>query len=229
MKNNFQSGQLNSNAGYKYEVDLGSQLGNLQNWKKPSPLIQEILLAENLIPSLITAVSSSTVIKRLSSRGPAKTDLVVTISTQNGNVKKICFSCKQSKAKQVSFHEHSADDFISVLKLNDKTAENLIRQHQKDGNKENIRGRKREYLTEKLSNPIIKKILAEWVILGKHHLGTKQDDQIVDYVICNDRLKTFGQYESKLNKSKAIFGTGFSWTHASGSRGKKIQLKGPVL
>ena len=229
MKNTFESGQLHSNAGYQYEVELKSRLGNLQNWKKPSPLIQDILLAEKLIPSLITAVSSSTEIKRLSSGGPAKTDLAITISTQNGNVKKICFSCKQSKAKQVSFHEHSADDFISVLKLNDETAENLIRQHQKDGNKENVRGRNREYLTEKLSNPVIKKILAEWVILGKHHVGTKQDDQIVDYVICNDRLKTFGQYESKLNKSKAGFGTGFGWTYPSGSRGKKIQLKGPVL
>lgn len=231
MKNNFKSGQFNSNFGHQYELELESKLGKLKNWKKnPSLLVGEILIAESLKPTSITNVYTTTKIKPLSSGGPPKTDLLLTITLQKGIVRKICFSCKRSKAKgrRVTFHEYPATDFISVLKLNDKIA-NLIKRHQKDGNGRNIQGRKREYLINTLSNPVIKKTLAEWVILGKHHVGTKQDDQIVDYVICNERLKTFQQYEIELNKSRAGFGTGFSWTYQSKGKGKTIQLKGPVL
>ncbi len=233
LSNTSRTGQRDARRGKCYETDLGNLFVDIANWTSNiKPIIRELLPfiskpTGTFTSTDIKSVTVNTNIEPLSSGGPPKTDLVLSLHLCKGEVLKYRFSCKQSTKLQVSFHEYPAEDFCCVLSITDPHIRQLIHQHQDDGSAKNFSVDQRRQLNSALADKL--DILAEWVILGKHHLGIAEKDQIVDLVICNDHIRTVDQYKVRLKKSRAGFGTGFNWTRQSRGMGRTIQLKGPVI
>ena len=119
----------------------------------------------------------------------------------------------------------------SVLYLS--LTQNLLKKHETDGSARFFTPQEKQSLTKYFGLGSNRRVLTEWAILGRGHIGQVSQHQIADYVICNDQLRTIDDYINKLNEKlkkrpDTGFGTGFSWTRQSRGTGKTIQLKGPV-
>ena len=233
MRNTSKSGSAASLRGLNYEAELAYLLNNPNNWKSSIPLLDQILTAENIERFQIIKVSATTDITSLKTGGASKTDLVLTLHLKNGRTRNICFSCKRSTKKMVSFHEYPAEAFIAVLQVVDIAIQNLLKKHETDGSARFFTPLEKQSLTKYFGLGLNRRVLTEWAILGRGHIGQVSQHQIADYVICNDQLRTIDDYIKKLNEKlkkrpDTGFGTGFSWTRQSRGTGKTIQLKGPV-
>lgn len=218
---------------------------NLDKWNQKSPnavglsydVFFKILTFFGLTPKTIlriTATSEDKIIGYLPSGGLPKTDVLADIEFTDGTRKTYTISCKRTSGSSVSVHQYKADKFADVLDKKNMKLRELLNTFQINGNLKKFSQENKDALTEEL-NQYTKK-LALWVfggVGGEGDPNTHWAKYLLTYK--NDSgeysIHTIEEYYQILlnNNIKGQFGTVFSWTYASGQKGKSIQLKSKIL
>ena len=185
------------------------------------------------------------------SHGLSKTDVIMNVVFTNGITARFPISCKQSTVPKVAFAEFDVDTICREVGITNDRLRYLMEKHQKDASAINFTSEEKRELAD-LLRPIARNFV-RWVVTGspakepaniciptsiiKFELRKPRDR----YNICVDngdfefksyKVYTIDEYIDTimLNKYGMIkpggFGTGLSWTYATGSKGHKIQFKG---
>jgi hypothetical protein len=189
-------------------------------------------------------------LERTFNGGLAKTDKCVEI---NQNLIKM--SIKQSCASSVSVSEYDVDTMLKGLnKIDDWILRDILQKYQMSGSAKQLSNQEKISLFQKFeeNNGDLRKRLIRWSMSGtseeysddhrysnlliffkmnpnkysRSNWLSKQSD-LPD--ILGIGIYTIDEYMNEIMCRKAGFGTGLSWTYATGSHGKKIQLKAPVI
>lgn len=181
----------------------------------------------------ISTIEATNQISKLPGGGTPKTDIIVKIAYVDNSVGTYTISCKRTTKKNVSVHQYAADEFIEVLGIKEEKLKQDLLEFQRVGGVRALGPEKEQEMTTLLA-PYVK-ALSRWAIGGINGRGDK-DTQWAQYLLSyNDEINeahiyTIDEYIQKLKQSeKGMFGTPFQWTYASGSKGKNIQLKMPVV
>lgn len=240
-KNNV--GQVSAKKGIDFEEKINSILNNENNKKKWNDHRDNTIIGDSfdwffyMLKSVgistkekIKDIKATTKIEKLPSGGQPKTDVACIINT-NIKTYELYISCKNSEKKSVSIHQYSAIDYISVLGIDDTDLQKALLEFQKYGGKKALEKNSPSYsLTLEQNMYKYNSSLIKWAYFGIGGEGT--GPQIANTLVSfNQKTLNFSVYninefiQSQLILKKT-FGTPFSWTYASGQKGKSIQLKG---
>ena len=164
--------------------------------------------------------------------GEPKTDLCILI---NGNTL-VKATIKQSRAREVTISEFDVASIVEGIGIKDPMTISLMEKHQRDASAKNFAPEEKEYLTNGMQ--IYKRDLVRWAISGA--VDDSEDLRVANYSINfrvdsnTNRFVNFVTHSieslvDKIVKFKRGFNTGLSWTYATGTKGKKIQFKGPTF
>ena len=183
----------------------------------------------SLTKSQVVGISATNDIPKLSSGGKAKTDVLVTVDTFDGEYT-FTYSCKKSGSGWVSAHEYTADQFINVLGIEEPELAEALNDFQVAGSIEKLPKQSYEILSRRL--PTYNDRLNRWVLGGVGGLGDSNIQWAQNIITYNDNTSNFtivsiDDYAGNLSKHGIAgnFGTLFRWTYPSGGLGKRIQLK----
>lgn len=183
----------------------------------------------------ISSINATRKIPLLPSRGKPKTDILLNINFRDGRFKTYTFSCKRTSNKWVSVHQYDVSKFIDVLKITDSKLIESLEQFQKAGGQKSLKAINNKYINYLANNlPYYNKKLAYWVLGGIGGEGNP-DIHWAKYIItyknetCEFKVHNLEKYVDEILKVKGHFGTPFTWTYASGCKGKSIQLKSKIL
>lgn len=178
--------------------------------------------------------------------GTPKTDVYIRFDLTDGSTHLTPISVKQSTVKKVAIAEYRVADIVTALDIQDPILIQLLMKHQTDASAINFS------LTEKLQ---LKALLAPYVDSLIRWCLTLNPDPTVQNILHPEYLIRFSlNHPNKFPNNRYClssvnvysideyihyirrttngalraggFGTGLSWTYATGSKGTKIQLKG---
>ena len=138
-------------------------------------------------------------------------------------------SCKNTDGDSVSVGQHKADDICDAIDPSNDELRNLLNKWQIEGTLSAFSEADSARLTE-LLNPLMEKF-CNYVIGGVGGLGDQTTQWARYVIVChadpNDiDVYTLQKYvEQLLAQPTEHYGTPFSWTYASKSKGKNIQFK----
>tara|TARA_Y100000592_G_scaffold47300_1_gene75172 strand:+ start:5162 stop:5917 length:756 start_codon:yes stop_codon:yes gene_type:complete len=166
------------------------------------------------------------------SGGEPKTDVCVQI---NDDV--IKFSVKQSYAKAIAVAEFNVNTIKTEIGITDKYLVSLMEKFQRDASGKNFKTPEKQEMTNRLKPH--KDKFVRWVLSGAPEQKSS-DLRIANHTIMFKldkptlRLNNFSTYTieeqiSKITSRSGGYGTGLSWTYATGTKHKKIQFKCPVI
>ena len=211
------------------------------------------LLAVNGINDFanVNKITASDPVPFRTTHGLSKTDVIMNIEYLDGSVTRFPISCKQSTVPKVAFAEFDVETICSEIGIPDGRLKCLMEKHQRDASAINFTAEEKRELTE-LLRPIARNFV-RWVVTGspvenpsniciptsiiKFDLKKPRDRYDVhiengDFEFRGYKVYTIDEYVNTimLNKNGTVkpggFGTGLSWTYATGSKGRKIQFKG---
>lgn len=238
--------QQRDRKGNNFEKRIASILSNpcnFEKWKENDTVLEglhyttfeEIIDTFGLIRSdvaKIEATSDKAIIGLLPSGGPVKTDVLTTVTYEDGSFKYFTISCKRTNQSSVSVHQYSADTFAEVLNPADAEFRRVLNAFQTCGNKRDMNPADVQILEDKLQPLILD--LCRWALGGIGGEGNP-DTQWANYILAYDNntesisIHTTNDYCSRLaSDSGRTFHTPFSWTY-QGTRGTNIQLKCPIF
>lgn len=245
-------GAITDALGDVYEEfveEIFKDLATLQSWSSNS---LEYLIASKLLNYLqltigqISAISSSRVgIPPTIKGGSPKTDVYLNITLVNGQKLLVPLNVKQSTVAKVSFAEYDVNTIVQALGITDPNLIYLLNKHQTDASAINFTDKEKLYLKQNLA-PYARNLVRWCITLNPN--PTYQDIRYPEYVIRFDlhhpknnnplgnmyknvNVYTIDSYIDKImlnnkgNPRVGGFGTGLSWTYATGSKGVKIQFK----
>ena len=233
-------GKAMAKRGTNFESWISEIINNKDNylkWKNNDAIktgfMYDIFLllidSIGLIKSQIVSISATNDIPMLPTGGKAKTDILVTVETYDGEFQ-YTFSCKKTGNDWVSAHEYPADQFIKVLEIRDPLLIRALEDFQSVGSIEKLQPSSREELSRKL--PSYNEKLNNWVLGGIGGAGIPEmqwAQRIISYneVTSQISVSTIDDYVEKMTQGgyPGNFGTCFRWTYPSGGLGKRIQLK----
>ncbi|WP_279143024.1 MspI family type II restriction endonuclease [Photobacterium phosphoreum] len=243
-------GSYYGQRGNTFEKEVVAELNDIDNFKKfrlgtndcsyyYSLIMNKLCTDNNITYNDIISITSSNAILKLRSGGNAKTDIIIKIKTIDKEIIET-ISVKNTTQNRVSCHDYKSKDFIRVLKIEDTKLASYLELYQENGSHKDFIDNMPENWSvsefEKLLNPLKNKLL-EWALTGKHdsdNLITPQL-QISNYLLINKsgegKFIDFSSYIDSLYASgiKLSYGLPLSWTYPSKQRGKRIQLKLPIL
>lgn len=178
--------------------------------------------------------------------GVPKTDVYLTFNLINGRSFLTPISIKQSTVRQVAFAEYGVNDIVTALNIQDPILIQLLMKHQTDASAKNFTAAEKVQLKTLLA-PYADSLIRWCLTLNPN--PTAQDIRHPEYIIkfnldhpvkapnqryCLNSVKvyTIDQYINLIRYAvngalkSGGFGTGLQWTYATGSKGRKIQLKG---
>lgn len=177
----------------------------------------------------VVGINATNDIPRLPSGGKAKTDILVTVDTFDGEYT-FTYSCKKSGSDWVSAHEYSADQFVDALGINEPDLVLALNDFQTVGTIEKLPKPSYEALSRRLS--AYNEKLNKWVLGGIGGQGDPETQWAHNIITYNEntssfRIESIEDYVESLERKGMAgnFGTLFRWTYPSGGRGKRIQLK----
>lgn len=177
----------------------------------------------------VVGINATNDIPRLPSGGKAKTDILVTVDTFDGEYT-FTYSCKKSGSDWVSAHEYSADQFVDALGINEPDLVLALNDFQTVGTIEKLPKPSYEALSRRLS--AYNEKLNKWVLGGIGGQGDPETQWAHNIITYNEntssfRIESIEDYVESLERKGMTgnFGTLFRWTYPSGGRGKRIQLK----
>lgn len=249
------TGALTDALGDVYEdfvEAIFNDLATLQSWPVNSleyKIADQILKYLNINISQISTISSNRKnIPPTLNGGTPKTDVYLNIVLVDSLTRLVPLNVKQSTVSKVSFAEYDVATIVNDVSITDPMLIALLEKHQVDASAKNFTPAERLYLRTNLAPHI--RNLVRWCIT-LNAFPTYQDIRYPEYVIRFDlhhpKIKNIGALG---NTFKAVnvydiegyidkimlnlkgqprsggFGTGLSWTYATGSKGKKIQFKG---
>ena len=189
----------------------------------------------NAIPEILSINASRDIEHRITGGNP-KTDVIADITTQ----KKFPFpiSIKHTTAEKVAMAEFDVQTIVDEVGISDDRLIKLLEKHQNDASAKNFSREEKEDLKSRLGS--YREKFVRWVITGtpvrstdlrfpelllKFRLNKDDDILKIECFTTDEYVKTL-IYDKHGNVKKGGFGTGLSWTYATGSKGKKIQFKG---
>lgn len=242
--NNLSFGVLQDKLGDVYENFVVQTLENkefisnfqnskiVNNWE--AQLFVDVMEGYNILPGEINKIKATDPVPVRLTHGLSKTDVIMTVNDS----KKYPISVKQSTAPKVAFAEFDADTIVKEVGITDQELIRLLTKHQTDASAKNFTQIEKETLAEKLK-PIARKFV-RWVITGSPEISndiriptmiikfdiSKADNTLKSYKVYNieDYIDSI-MLDKNGNIKKGGFGTGLSWTYATGSKGRKIQFK----
>lgn len=182
--------------------------------------------------NMIDHISATTDVPRRSTNGNSKTDVIATIHLTNGNKVVLPISCKASTARRVSVAEFSVDTISKEVGISDPVCLRLLRKFQNDGSAKNFSRIERDELTARLSPT--KRKFVRWALTGDSSgLGGESTPLLLIHfkldkaTLCPSSVEVSSVEEEieKIVSRRGGFGTGLSWTYATGSKGLRIQFK----
>lgn len=223
--------------------------------KKPASLDFEVYIA--ILKSCgitdfanIEKISATNKIPHRLTRGLSKTDVIITVTYNNGQENKIAMSCKQSYAPKIAFAEFDVNTICREVGISDERIKALMLKHQTDKSARNFTNAEKAELRALLEP--IKENFIRWVITGspdknpteivyptiiikfklekpsnRHDIKIDNGDlSLTSFVstTVEDYIRSI-IYNKKGKARKGGFGTGLAWTYATGSGGFKIQFK----
>ncbi|MEA5009133.1 MspI family type II restriction endonuclease [Clostridium tyrobutyricum] len=240
-------GKQKAYQGNNFEEILVEILNNIRNIEKWNnnletetgfnyPYFNKTLRSIGLESSdKISSINATRKIPLLPSRGKPKTDILLNINFRDGHLKTYTFSCKRTSNKWVSVHQYDISSFVDVLKIKDPKLIESLEQFQEAGGKKALKAINDKYVDYLENNlPQYNKKLAYWVLGGIYGEGTP-DIHWAKYIItyknetCEFKVHKLEKYVDGILKVKGQFGTPFTWTYASGCKGKSVQLKSKIL
>lgn len=178
--------------------------------------------------------------------GMPKTDVYITFNLVNGGIRLTPISVKQSTVKKVAIAEYRVEDIVTALDIQDPILIQLLTKHQRDASAINFSPAEKLQLTALLEshvdnlirwcltlnpNPTVQDILhPEYLIRFSLNHPSKFPNQ--KYCLNSVEVYSIDEYIYYIRHTTngalkaGGFGTGLSWTYATGSKGTKIQLKG---
>lgn len=209
--------------------------------KEPEEKIFKTILTKEGIVNIrnVSRIEATSNIPKRNSGGDSKTDVLIKVYTKIGQVINIPVSIKQTTANKVSFAEFDVNTILREVGIVNPIVERLMTKHQTDGSAKNFTAGEKQQLRKELE-PYKEKLL-RWIVT-MDTTENKSDIRIPIYVIkfklnrnyhiIKTDVYNIDEYiryiSTNKNGSPALggFGTGLSWTYATGSKGTKIQFKG---
>ncbi len=200
--------------------------------------------------SNIEKIEATNKIPHRYTHGLSKTDVVMTIFYKDHTQKSYAISCKQTTAPKMAFAEFDVDTICKEVGIKNEKLKALMLKHQTDKSAKKFSSAEKQELKE-LLRPIAREFV-RWVITGttdknpsqltfptsilKFKLQKPKDRYNInlfngDFSLLSFDVVTTEDYidHIMLTKNGTIksggFGTGLSWTYATGSGGYKIQFK----
>ncbi len=199
----------------------------------------------------IDHITATSQIPHRSTGGNSKTDIIATIHMLNGKTLKLPISCKQSTVPKVALAEFDVNTICKEMNISNPRIKELLLKHQIDCSAKNFTSAEKFEL-KNLIAPIARNFV-RWVLTGSPRLNTN-DICIPTSIIKFKLTKPSDRYNININKGDfdftsfevmtmeecidkimfnkkgslkpGGFGTGLSWTYATGSKGQKMQFKG---
>lgn len=236
--------------GNAFEKEIINKLNDtqlLENYKLFNNTTNEVFnsVLQNLVkdyrisPNEIINLKASNTITKLKNGGNAKTDIVVKLTTQSRTIT-TTISIKNTTQSRVSCHDYRATDFIRVLDPHNLRLAYYLELFQKSGSdKAFIHNFKENDSIEEFEEVLTpyKSKLMEWALTGAHDTENliEPELQVSQYLLINKngviKVSKFESYINELNtrNTNLTYGLPLSWTYPSKNRGKRIQLKLPIL
>lgn len=199
----------------------------------------------------INTIDATTQIPHRSTGGNSKTDIIANLHMIDGTTIVLPISCKQSTVAKVALAEFDVDTICREMGITDSRLKLLLLKHQVDCSAINFTQLEKNELTT-LMRPIARDFV-RWVLTGSP--STNSNDVCIPTSIIKFKLTkpsdrynidiTNGDFDFISFNSLTIencingimfknngtnkpggFGTGLSWTYATGSKGQKMQFKG---
>ena len=230
-------------------------LSALQNGKNIDSVefdIFQTLLIKAKIENIldIKEITATNVVPHRKTHGNAKTDVIATITYNNGVEIKLPISSKQSYVRKVAVAEFDIDTICYEAGIDNTRIRELMRKFQVAKSAKGLTEAEKTEL-KNLLQPYARN-LVRWAITGSPEKDTDNvvfPKLLVKFKICKPKdsfnikvdkgelhyqahsIYTIDEYIDLTMKDKngkirsGGFGTGLSWTYASGSGGRKIQFK----
>lgn len=233
-------GKALAKRGTNFENWIAEILNNTENflkWKNNDSIKTGfvydmfIKLIENmdLKRSQVVGINATNDIPKLPSGGKAKTDVLVTVDTFDGEYT-FTYSCKKTGSDWVSAHEYTASQFVEALDIQEPELISALNDFQVAGSIEKMPKASYEAMSKRMVAYYDR--LNKWVLGGVGGQGdpkTQWAQNIITYNESNSQFSIISieDYAEKLTKEGIAgnFGTLFRWTYPSGGLGKRIQLK----
>ena len=239
------TGKENANRGLRFEARIVNILQGDENrllWNKKSHTsigesfntYQKILdkIGVSRESELLNIVSHRD-IPLLPSGGSPKTDVYLGVNTSQGFYE-ATLSLKKSSRDKVTVHQYSYDKFVSALKIDDPKLENAFSKLQETGGPKAFKDKypnAYDYFESNISK--YNQQLCQWVFSG---IGGETSNQIqtADYLLVYHlsnldiqivKIEDYIQEVLSDPQQRQQFDTPFTFTYASGQKGKSIQLK----
>jgi len=173
-------GTIHDKLGDAYEefcVAVLSDDGNLRKAKaneKSNGLNYEVYLSIlnccGIIDySNIKKITASSKIPHRPSHGLSKTDIIVTITYNNGQENRLAMSCKQSYAPKIAFAEFDVDTICREVGITNERLKSLMLKHQTDKSAINFTDDEKVELRTLLEP--IRENFVRWVITGSTEMN----------------------------------------------------------
>lgn len=201
--------------------------------------------------NVIDHISATNQIPHRDTGGNPKTDIIAVVHMSDSSVITLPISCKQSTVEKVALAEFDVGTICSEMNITNPRLKYLLLKHQKDCSAKNFTGAEKVEL-KALMAPIGRKFV-RWVLTGSPDVNVENlrvptsiikfklkkpsnrnniDIEKGDFDYISFDMLTIDECIDKIMYSKngqlksGGFGTGLSWTYATGSKGVKMQFKG---
>lgn len=198
----------------------------------------------------IVEITATNIVPHRKTHGNAKTDVIATIIYKNGTEVTLPISSKQSYVAKVAVAEFDIDTICDEAGIDNDRVRELMRKFQTAKSAKGLTAEEQEELRvalvpyarklvrwaitgspeENPNNVIFPKLLVKFKISKpKDRFNIKVSNGELNYI--SHSIYTINEYvdltiyNKNGNIKKGGFGTGLSWTYASGSGGRKIQFK----
>ena len=200
-------------------------------------IIQKFLDIKNITFTDISNISSSDHdLGRTIAGGSPKTDVVITLTLHGQPPLCIPLNIKASSKNKVSIAEYDAETICTSVGIPDGELKDLIFKHQNDQSAKNFTFLQKQRLTE-LLKPYRKEFIRWCITLNSQpsQENILYPDLLIRFKVINREFVSVEMCDietyidtkiAAAEKRNSGFGTGLSWTYASGSGSKKMQFKG---
>lgn len=229
-----------------YLCILFQDLSSVKNFLETESLEKDVIFGVlNRIQLNILDIESISSTRKVPSRpsgGNSKTDVILTVKFKDNTINSYTFSVKQSAAPKVAFAEFDVETICNEVGITDPHVKELMLKHQNDASAKNFTPQEKQELRVGLA-PYAERLL-RWTITmspDEDIIGLAYPKWIIKFKLSKEdagsellgwKLFNIEEYidHIRLTKKGTVkpggFGTGLSWTYATGSKGKKIQFKG---
>ena len=234
--------------GNKLEKDISKLLNDkpfLKRYKENEEssnydiVIDTILKKYKLNKNDIVKIHTTNSIPLLKNGGNPKTDVFIQMTKTDGEIISETISIKNTTKTRVSCHDYKATDYVRVLGCKNTKLDTYLNLFQEHPTYSEFQSNlPLDHSVEEFSELMESKsrLMTEWCLKGDHDTENIIDSkkQVSNFVLLNlnDGIHFFeyDRYIDYILKNSTLkFAVPFSWTYPSKQRGKRIQLKMPIL